>query len=69
MASAEPQEQTARVATSHFRDAQQQLIVDTAVAYFNVLRALDTLSFVQAQKEAVYRQLDQRPLSVSMSVW
>lgn len=33
--------------------------MDTAVAYFNVLRALDTLSFVQAQKEAVYRQLDQ----------
>ncbi|WP_368889766.1 outer membrane channel protein TolC [Morganella morganii] len=53
------QEQTAGISDITFQSAQQQLIVDTAVAYFNVLRALDTLSFVQAQKEAVYRQLDQ----------
>lgn len=53
------QEQTAGISDITFQSAQQQLIVDTAVAYFNVLRALDTLSYVQAQKEAVYRQLDQ----------
>ncbi|MGJ3351518.1 outer membrane channel protein TolC [Morganella sp. Je.2.23] len=53
------QEQTAGISDITFQSAQQQLILDTSVAYFNVLRALDTLSYVQAQKEAVYRQLDQ----------
>lgn len=53
------QEKTAGISDITFQSAQQQLIVDTSVAYFNVLRALDTLSYVQSQKEAVYRQLDQ----------
>src|SRR3990167_3808679 len=37
--------------------AEQDLIVRTAQAYFDVLAAQDTLSFVQAQKAAVAEQL------------
>lgn len=41
-------------------EAQEQtLILNTAVAYFNVLNALDTLSYIDAQKKAIYRQYDQ----------
>lgn len=38
--------------------AQQDLMVRTAAAYFNVLVAIDNLHFVQAQKIAIGRQLD-----------
>lgn len=37
----------------------QTLILNTSVAYFNVLKALDALSFIDAQKEAIGRQLEQ----------
>src|SRR5437868_2896106 len=37
--------------------AQQDLIVRTSQAYFDVLAAQDTLTFVRAQKEAVAEQL------------
>ncbi|MDF7670303.1 outer membrane channel protein TolC [Orbaceae bacterium ESL0721] len=37
----------------------QTLILNTAVSYFNVLKALDALSFIEAQKKAIYRQLEQ----------
>ncbi|MDF7667162.1 outer membrane channel protein TolC [Orbaceae bacterium ESL0727] len=37
----------------------QTLILNTSVAYFNVLKALDALSFIDAQKKAIYRQLEQ----------
>ncbi|MDU3890474.1 MAG: outer membrane channel protein TolC, partial [Serratia liquefaciens] len=42
-----------------FQTSSQQLILDTATAYFNVLSAIDSLSYTQAQKQAVYRTLDQ----------
>ncbi|OCG09195.1 outer membrane channel protein TolC [Gilliamella sp. wkB178] len=37
----------------------QTLILNTSVAYFNVLKALDALSYIDAQKKAIYRQLEQ----------
>ncbi|MBL1379538.1 outer membrane channel protein TolC [Zobellella iuensis] len=42
-----------------YKQVQQALIVRATQAYFDVLNAQDTLSFVQANKEAVSRQLDQ----------
>lgn len=42
-----------------YQTDQQTLILNTATAYFNVLNAIDVLSYTQAQKEAIYRQLDQ----------
>ncbi|MBM7455350.1 outer membrane protein [Oceanisphaera litoralis] len=42
-----------------YRQVQQALIVRATQAYFAVLGAEDVLSFVQANKEAVSRQLDQ----------
>lgn len=42
-----------------YKQVQQALIVRATQAYFNVLNAEDTLSFVQANKEAVSRQLEQ----------
>lgn len=53
------QEKAAGVQDVSYQAAQQTLILDTASAYFNVLRAIDTLSYVQAQKASIYRQLDQ----------
>lgn len=37
----------------------QTLILNTSVAYFNVLKALDALSYIEAQKKSIYRQLEQ----------
>lgn len=34
-------------------------MLNTATAYFNVLSAIDTLSYTEAQKQSIYRQLDQ----------
>jgi outer membrane protein len=42
-----------------FRAAQQNVIVRTATAYFNVLAARDTLDAAQASSEAIVRQLEQ----------
>ncbi|WP_107851880.1 outer membrane channel protein TolC [Oceanimonas marisflavi] len=42
-----------------YKQVQQALIVRATQAYFNVLNAEDTLSFVRANKEAVSRQLEQ----------
>lgn len=53
------QEKTAGIQDVAFQSAQQDLILKTATTYFNVLRAIDTLSYVTAQKQAIYRQLDQ----------
>lgn len=44
---------------SRIRPDQQTLILNTATAYFKVLAAIDTLSYTEAQKQAIYRQLDQ----------
>lgn len=53
------QEKTAGIQDVTYQNAQQALILSTATAYFNVLNAIDSLSFTEAQKQSVYRQLDQ----------
>ncbi|CAI1070129.1 MULTISPECIES: outer membrane channel protein TolC [Serratia] len=53
------QEKTAGISDVTFQTSEQTLILNTATAYFNVLKAIDTLSYTQAQKDAVYRTLDQ----------
>ncbi|WP_119006048.1 outer membrane channel protein TolC [Vibrio halioticoli] len=55
----ETTEKKARQADSAYAAKQQDLILRTATAYFEVLRAKDSLEFVQAEKSAVERQLDQ----------
>ncbi|MBP9643728.1 MAG: outer membrane channel protein TolC, partial [Budvicia sp.] len=52
-------EKQAGVQDVAYQAQQQTMILDTATAYFNVLRALDVLSTVEAQKDSIYRQLDQ----------
>jgi outer membrane protein len=52
-------EKTARQADSSLAAQQQALILRTATAYFEVLRAQDTLELVRSEKTAVARQLDQ----------
>ncbi|MDA0152619.1 outer membrane channel protein TolC [Vibrio sp. Makdt] len=52
-------EKTARQADSAYAAEQQALILRTATAYFDVLRAQDNLEFVRAEKAAVARQLEQ----------
>lgn len=42
-----------------YRAAQQDVIVRTATAYFNVLAARDTLDAADASREAIARQLEQ----------
>ncbi|MRS14368.1 outer membrane channel protein TolC [Enterobacteriaceae bacterium RIT691] len=53
------QEKTAGIQDVTYQTDQQTLILNTATAYFNVLSAIDSLSFAEAQKQAIYRQLDQ----------
>ena len=53
------QEKTAGIQDVTFQTDQQTLILNTATAYFNVLSAIDALSYTEAQKQAIYRQLDQ----------
>ncbi|PIJ49480.1 outer membrane channel protein TolC [Erwinia sp. OLTSP20] len=53
------QEKTAGIQDVTFQTAQQKLLLNTATAYFNVLRAIDSLSYTEAQKDSIYRQLDQ----------
>ena len=53
------QEKTAGISDVTFQTAEQSLILNTATAYFNVLKAIDKLSYTRAQKDAVYRTLDQ----------
>ncbi len=55
----ETSEKTARQQDSAYAAQQQNLILRVATAYFEVLRAQDELEFVQAEKKAVERQLDQ----------
>ncbi|MEZ8141357.1 outer membrane channel protein TolC [Enterovibrio norvegicus FF-33] len=50
---------TARQADAVYAVQQQGLILRVSEAYFNVLRAIDDLIFVQAEKAAVGRQLEQ----------
>lgn len=53
------QEKAAGIQDVTFQTDQQTLILNTATAYFNVLNAIDTLSYIEAEKQSVYRQLDQ----------
>jgi type I secretion outer membrane protein, TolC family len=53
------QEKTAGIQDVTYQTDQQSLILNTATAYFNVLSAIDSLSYTEAQKQAIYRQLDQ----------
>jgi outer membrane protein len=50
-------EKQASIATAQLKVAEQDLIIRTSQAYFDVLAARDTLAFVLAQKEAVAEQL------------
>ena len=50
-------EKQAFIAKAQLQTAEQDLIIRTSQAYFDVLAALDTLTFVQAQKAAVAEQL------------
>ncbi|WP_028023589.1 outer membrane channel protein TolC [Enterovibrio calviensis] len=50
---------TARQADAVYAVEQQGLILRVSQAYFNVLRAIDDLTFVRAEKAAVGRQLEQ----------
>ncbi|EEX93218.1 outer membrane channel protein [Vibrio orientalis CIP 102891 = ATCC 33934] len=52
-------EKTARQSDASFAATQQALILRVSTAYFDVLRAQDNLEFVQAEKAAVGRQLEQ----------
>ncbi|MGI6903651.1 MULTISPECIES: outer membrane channel protein TolC [Leclercia] len=53
------QEKSAGIQDVTYQTDQQTLILNTATAYFRVLSAIDTLSYIEAQKQAIYRQLDQ----------
>lgn len=53
------QEKTAGIQDVIYQTVEQQLMLETATAYFNVLSAIDSLSYTEAQKQAIYRQLDQ----------
>ncbi|MEH0687544.1 outer membrane channel protein TolC [Vibrio cholerae] len=52
-------EKSARQQDASYAAIQQALILRVATAYFDVLRAQDNLEFVQAEKAAVGRQLEQ----------
>jgi outer membrane protein len=52
-------EKSARKADASYAAVQQALILRVSQAYFDVLRAQDNLEFVQAEKAAVGRQLEQ----------
>lgn len=51
--------QQAAVYDIAYQAQEQALILNTSTYYFNVLKALDTLSYIEAQKKAIYRQLEQ----------
>ena len=51
------QEKQAGIEDVTYQTAQQNLMLNTATAYFNVLRAIDSLSYINAQKQAIYRQI------------
>lgn len=49
----------ASIADIAYQYQGQTLILNTSVAYFNVLKALEALNFIDAQKKAIGRQLQQ----------
>lgn len=50
---------TAKAGAATYDSAQQRLLVDVTRAYFNVLTAVDTLTFGVANEKALARQLEQ----------
>jgi outer membrane protein len=52
-------EKRALQAQAGFDLSQQALITRVSLAYFNVLKAQDNLEFIQAEKKAIERQLEQ----------
>jgi outer membrane protein len=52
-------EATAHAGAATYDAAQQQLLVNSAQAYFNVLTSLDALKFADANEKALNRQLEQ----------
>ncbi|WP_237386513.1 outer membrane channel protein TolC [Xenorhabdus sp. Sc-CR9] len=52
-------EKNAGIADISYQAAQQKLILDTAQKYFDVLNKIDALTYSEAQKASLYRQLDQ----------
>jgi outer membrane protein len=50
---------TAEAGTATYTAAQQQLMINAAQAYFNVLTAIDALKFADANEKALARQLEQ----------
>lgn len=57
-ANARQLDRQAKLADIQFHAAEQELILRTAQAYFDVLQAQDTLGALEAQKEAAARALD-----------
>jgi outer membrane protein len=55
----EQADQQVAKAEAEYAAAEQELMVRTAQAYFDVLAAQDSLEFAQAETEAISRQLDQ----------
>jgi len=61
-------EKNATLSDLSYADAQQSLILRVSTAYFNVLKAADTLKFQRANNKALKRQLDEadRKLNVGL---
>lgn len=53
------QEKAAGIQDVSYQTDEQTLMLNAATAYFNVLSAIDTLSYIESEKKAIYRQLDQ----------
>lgn len=51
--------QQASITDIAYQSQEQTLILTASTYYFNVLKALDALSFIEAQKKSIYRQLEQ----------
>lgn len=50
---------TVKAAVANYAAALQDLMTRTSQAYFNVLSAQDNLRYIEAEKQAIYQQLDQ----------
>ncbi|MEQ4670139.1 outer membrane channel protein TolC [Providencia manganoxydans] len=53
------QEKNAAVSNINYQVSQQDLLLETAISYFNILKSIDALTYLKAHKLAVYNQLDQ----------
>ncbi|MDV5227364.1 outer membrane channel protein TolC [Providencia rettgeri] len=53
------QEKHAAISDINYQVNQQDLLLETAISYFNILKSIDALAYIKAHKLAVYHQLDQ----------